>query len=86
MLDERDDANGYATSSSILMRKDFRNFKSWSLILNSGLVVSVVRMAAIDNSNHVRPLTEHVVGVLVYRSSVVAVTYCTDGSVLKVPK
>jgi len=38
-------------------------------------VGSVVRMGAIDPSNHVRLLTEHVVGVLVYRSSVVAVTY-----------
>jgi hypothetical protein len=36
---------------------------------------SVLRMAAIDSSNHVRPLTEHVVGVFVSRASVVAVTY-----------
>jgi ABC-type antimicrobial peptide transport system permease subunit len=38
-------------------------------------VGSVLRMAAIDNSNHLRPLTEHVVGVFVTRFSVVAVTY-----------
>src|SRR4029077_18643293 len=29
-------------SSSILMRSDFRNLRSWSLILNSGLVDRVV--------------------------------------------
>jgi putative ABC transport system permease protein len=38
-------------------------------------VGSVLPMAAIDNSNHVRSLTEHVVGVFVSRASVVAVTY-----------
>src|SRR6202050_793038 len=32
----------YYFSSSILMRSDFRNFRSWSLILNSGLVERVV--------------------------------------------
>ena len=38
-------------------------------------VGSVLRMAAMDSSNHVRPLTEHVVGVFVTRGSVVPVTY-----------
>lgn len=38
-------------------------------------VGSVLPMAAIDSSNHVRPFTEHVVGVFVNRASVVAVTY-----------
>jgi putative ABC transport system permease protein len=38
-------------------------------------VGSVLRMAAIDNSNHPRLLTEQVVGVFVTRSSVVTVTY-----------
>jgi hypothetical protein len=38
-------------------------------------VGSVLPMAAIDNSNHVRPFTEHVVGVFVTRASVVPVTY-----------
>jgi len=38
-------------------------------------VGSAVRMGAIDNSGHVRLLTEHVVGVLVSRATVVAVTY-----------
>jgi len=38
-------------------------------------VGSVVRMAAIDSSNHVRPLTTRVVGVFASRASVVAVTY-----------
>ncbi len=37
-------------------------------------VGSVLRMAAFDSSNHRRPLTEHVVGVFVYRGSVVPVT------------
>jgi len=37
-------------------------------------VGSVLRMAALDNSNHARPLTEHVVGVFVTRGSVVPVT------------
>src|SRR6266853_5033754 len=34
---------GYSSSSSssILMRRDFRNFKSWSLILSSELVLRV---------------------------------------------
>src|ERR1700733_12209874 len=32
----------FSFSSSILMRRDFRNFRSWSLILNSGLVERVV--------------------------------------------
>src|SRR5580693_6836870 len=32
----------FSFSSSILMRRDLRNFKSWSLILNSGLVERVV--------------------------------------------
>jgi ABC-type antimicrobial peptide transport system permease subunit len=38
-------------------------------------VGSVLRMAALNSSNHVRPLTEHVVGVYVTRGSVVPVTY-----------
>jgi ABC-type lipoprotein release transport system permease subunit len=38
-------------------------------------VGSALEMAAIDNSNHVRRLTEHVVGVFVTRASIVAVTY-----------
>src|SRR6185503_5649172 len=38
----RSDARRYAASFSILMRSDFRNLRSWSLILNSGLVVRVV--------------------------------------------
>ena len=38
-------------------------------------VGSVLRMGALDISNHVRPLTEHVVGVFVTRGSVVPVTY-----------
>src|SRR5258708_29974640 len=32
----------YAASSSILMRSDFRNLRSWSLIFNSGLLDRVV--------------------------------------------
>jgi hypothetical protein len=38
-------------------------------------VGSVLPMAAIDNSNHARRFTEHVVGVFVTRASVVPVTY-----------
>ena len=37
-------------------------------------VGSVLPMAALDSSNHARPLTEHVVGVFVTRGSVVPVT------------
>jgi hypothetical protein len=37
-------------------------------------VGSVLPMAALDNSNHARPFTEHVVGVFVTRGSVVPVT------------
>jgi putative ABC transport system permease protein len=38
-------------------------------------VGSVLRMAAVDTRNHVRPLTARVTGVFVTRASVVAVTY-----------
>ncbi|HEX4399170.1 MAG TPA: ABC transporter permease [Trebonia sp.] len=38
-------------------------------------VGSVLRMAAIDSSNHARPFTVHVVGVFVTRGSIVPVNY-----------
>src|SRR3954462_161413 len=42
-------AESYAASSSILIRKDFRNLRSWSLTFSSGLLESVVTIEVLSD-------------------------------------